>query len=134
MKISNSELQDSGGDNNHPVGDFTAVVKACTGELKEDKGTEVRVTFGTEVGQITQFWNTSNLAWKIKIFRDALGLSGDFDLDDAVGKKLDIKVTKKVSDKNGKTYTNLETHPEGSLVSADATPPMASATAADTPF
>jgi hypothetical protein len=133
MKIPSSELQNSGG-NNHPQGDFSASVKACTGEMNSEGIYEIKVTFSTTIGTVTQFWNTDKTGWKIRIFGDALGLVGDFDTDDAIGKKLDLKVTKKVNTNNGKTYTNVETHAAGSLVlETNDEPPMATA-ANDVPF
>lgn len=134
MQIPNSHIQNNSG--NHPVGDYSATVKRIEGNLTDNNGYEIKVTFSTQVGTITQFWNTRTTGWKIEIFRDALGMAGDFDTDEAEGKTLDLHVTHKVSEKTKKTYVNVETHPSGSLVDVGvpAPPTVADVSKEDVPF
>lgn len=135
MQIPNSHIQGNSG-GNHPVGDYAAIVSNIEGKLDDTNGYEIKVVFSTKVGKITQFWNTRTTGWKIQIFRDALGLTGDFDTDDAKDKPVDLKVTHKVNEKNKKTYVNVETHPTGSLVEEEAIQPptIADVSKEDVPF
>jgi hypothetical protein len=133
MKIPQSEIKSNNMDD-HPVGDFPARVTACVGQLSDKNGYELRVTFTTKVGKITQFWNTKNTGWKIKIFQETLGFSGDFDTDDVIGKDLDLKVTKKEGGK-GQFFINVETHVLGTLVEeGGAINRQASTPPVDAPF
>ena len=95
MKIPSSEIQGNT-NSNHPQGEFSSTIIACVGELTPENVYEVKTTFETPVGKITQFWNTKQTDWKIKILRDSLGMQGDFDTDSAIGGTVDLRVTKKV--------------------------------------
>ena len=134
MKIPSSAIQGNTREN-HPLGDFSATVVACSGELTPTGSYELKVTFKTDVGTVTQKWDTEKVEWKVRIFRDSLGIQGDFDTDSAIGEKIDLKVFKSAANAEGKSYTNFETHPAGSLVTESETVPPTIANAAnDVPF
>ena len=62
-------------------------------------------------------------------------MQGDFATDAAIGGKIDLKVPKKANEKSGKTYTNVETHPSGSLITAtESVPPTVASATNDVPF
>jgi hypothetical protein len=101
----------------HPVGDYRATVKLCTGKNGDDGGKELHVVVATHLGEVSQYWRASNMGWKIKLFADSLGCGEDgLDTDAAVGQRMDIRITHTRSEKTGKEYENIETHAEGALL------------------
>lgn len=121
----------------HPIGDFAAKIGQCVGKVTDENGFELRIVFNTTVGRITQFWNTRVTGWKIGILGDALGIGGDFDTDVALGKDLDLRVTRKPSRDGERSYINVETHVSGTLVKKGeqrSVPSTMGALPDDTPF